>query len=98
MGVSVQTAINIKPTCDIVEYASIRFTLFCLKAKIFPTVIVAADNTASKNGHDTFNKGEVPNKIPSSVNSTLKTLNSRAKPAALGATDKNAVTIVGEPS
>ena len=94
----VHKAINIKPTWEIVEYANILLTFSCLKAKMLPSVIVAAERIANKNVQLTFNIELIPLKLPASVNTVKKILINKANPAAFGATDKNAVIVVGDPS
>jgi len=44
------------------------------------------------------NIGDEPKNVPESENKTKKVLINNAKPAAFGAADKNAVTVIGEPS
>ena len=61
-------------------------------------VIVAADKTAKSIGQLILNIGIVLEKPPLSVKTDKNTLKKRANPAALGATERNAVIVVGEPS
>ena len=65
---------------------------------MLPTVIVAAERIANKNGQLTFNIGFTPLKVPASVKTVKNSLKNKANPAAFGATDKNAVIVVGDPS
>ena len=57
-----------------------------------------ADKIASNNGQSIPNNGVLDKKSPSNVNRFKKKRNINAKPAAFGATDKKAVTVVGDPS
>ena len=94
----VQNAMSINPTCDIVEYANIRFTLSCLNASKLPIVIVAAANHANITGQSTSKINVSDKNDPVSVNKTKNVRKNNAKPAAFGATDKKAVIVIGDPS
>ena len=77
-----------KPPWEIDEYASIRTMLVWRRASTLPTVIVRTDSTQNMGSYTSLAEGKPTN---SSVSSATN-------PAALDATDRNAVTGVGAPS
>ena len=77
-----------KPPCAIDEYASMRTMLVWRSAVRFPSVIDAAASTHRIGCHESWD-GRNPN---------LMIVSSATKPPAFDATDRNAVTGVGEPS
>ncbi len=94
-----EKASSMYPACEMLENASMRLTLSCPSAERLPMVIVAIARQPAMTG-----QGESM-ATPAAVSSTCpapsasaKKRSSTAKPAALGPTERKAVTGVGAPS
>ena len=76
-----------KPTFEIVEYASMRLRFVCATATTLPTPIDSTDSTISMSCH-------APTAPP---RPSERTRSASAKYASFGAADRNIVTEVGAP-
>src|SRR5512137_394937 len=82
------TPIMANPACAIDEYASMRLTLFWVRAIRLPTVMVNVASTDRMRLQSAFTAGKT----------ALKSRISMANPAALEAVERKPATAVGDPS
>src|SRR5512133_1034229 len=82
------------------EYARSRLRFVCPSAVMFPSVIVIAAMTPTTAGHGmpATAAAKPAGPVPGPASAEWKNRRARAKPAALGPTERNAVNGVGAPS
>src|SRR6516165_295493 len=82
------------------EYARRRFRFVCPRAVRFPSVMVTAamTPTTAGQGMPAIGKAKPAGPEPGPARAEWKNRRARAKPAALGPTERNAVKGVGAPS